>query len=54
MKKIALLLLIVFSTIVISSCTNIGNCSSYGEKQRYQKNPKSWEHHQKGNVRFFN
>jgi len=41
MKKVILLLVIIVSGIVLS-CTTQNQCSAYGEKQRYQKNPSSW------------
>ena len=38
MRKIALVLLLVFTTVMITSCVTKQTCSAYGEKQRYQRN----------------
>lgn len=39
MKKISVFLLIImFVTLLVTSCTSQTKCSAYGEKQRYQRN----------------
>lgn len=39
MKKIVYILLFVFVTVLVSSCTNTKNCAAYGgEKSKFQKN----------------
>lgn len=43
MRKIVYILLFVFITVLLSSCTNTKSCAAYGgEKSNFQRNPEHW------------
>lgn len=42
MRKMIILLVVVFVTLIVTSCTTPQKCSAYGEQGRYQRNPNFW------------